>query len=220
VALLSAHGEVDVLLSVRGDTEEDADERLGRVVAAVEAPIGDHVYGRDGQTLAGVVRDELLRRGWRLGVGESFTGGLLAKTIVDLPGASEFFAGAIVPYSDSRKPELLGVPPFALDRYGAVSAEVVLKMAEGVRDRLRVEVALAAAGIGGPSGGSQERPVGLTYLSLAWPGRTIVRRFVFSGDRSAIRTLATVAALDQARRALLGLPFLGEDAHEQEGAAP
>ncbi len=214
VTLLPSHGEIDVLVALRAESDDEADEALARVVADVEVPLGDHVYGRDETSLVGVLRDELVRREWTLAVGESLTGGLIAKTIVDLPGATSFFAGSLVPYIDSRKPDVLAIPEADVEQYGAVSAAVARGMAEGARTRLRADVGLAAAGIAGPSGGSQERPIGLTYVALAWPGRTVVRRFVFSGDRKAIRTLATVASLDQARRALLGLPLLGEDAQD------
>lgn len=216
VTLLPAHGEVEVLVRARSENEEEAEEALRRALAALEARLGDYVYGRDDETLVGAVRRGLERRGWTLGVVESITGGLVAKTIVDQPGSGEFFVGALVPYADECKPGLLDVDAAVLERHGVVSAECARLMAEAAREQLGSDVGLATTGIAGPAGGSQERPVGLTYLAVSWPDRTIVRRHVLHGDRNAIRTQAAVLALDQVRRSLGGLPPLGDPAEAPE----
>ncbi len=218
VTLLESHGEVEVLVTVRAESDDEADERLARALAAIEAPLGETIYGRDAETLVGIVRDQLARRGWTLGAAESFTGGLVGKRVVDLPGSSGFFVGSVVAYSDERKTALLGVAPDVLESAGPVSAAVTLAMAEGVRRQLGCDVGVAATGIAGPGGGTVDKPVGLAYLAVAWPGRSVVRRHVFAGDRALIRSFAATTALDQVRRALGGLPLLGEPA--EAGATP
>lgn len=199
-------------------TIEAVRRRVARALAAIEAPLGETIYGRDAETLVGVVRDQLARRGWTLGAAESFTGGLVGKRVVDLPGSSGFFVGSVVAYSDERKIALLDVAPEALESAGPVSAAVTLAMAEGVRRQLGCDVGIAATGIAGPGGGTVDKPVGLAYLAVAWPGRSLVRRHVFAGDRALIRSFAATTSLDQVRRALGGLPLLGEPA--EAGATP
>lgn len=220
VGLSTEHGEVEVLVTARGESDDEAASRADAAVAALDARLGDFVYGRDDASLVAVLRDALARRGWTLAVAESITGGLLAKRITDLPGAGSFFVGAMVPYSDRRKPEMLDVAPGVFEACGRVSAAAAQTMAEAVRARLSADVALASTGIAGPGGGTTDKPVGLAYIAIAWPDRTIVRRHLFVGDRSAIRHQVAATALDQARRALAGLPPLGDAPEEGEDGAP
>jgi PncC family amidohydrolase len=126
---------------------------------------------------------------------ESCTGGLVAETITSVPGSSAYFVGGVVSYADDAKVVLLDVPRAALERHGAVSAQVARAMADGCRTRLAASLAVSVTGIAGPDGGSEAKPVGLTYVGLASTRPTEVRRFVFAGDRAAIRAAATVEAL-------------------------
>lgn len=203
-------GDVELLLTGRGESDEEAERTLHDAITAVQGALGDHAYALGDASLASVVRDLLGRRGWRLGSAESVSGGLLAKRITDLPGASEFFLGGVVAYVDLEKRTLLGVASDVLEKFGAVSAEVALAMAVGVARRLGTEFAIATTGIAGPSGGSAEKPVGLTYVALVWPEGQLVTRHIFAGDRTKIRLWSVACALDQARRVLSGLPPLGE----------
>lgn len=135
-------------------------------------------------------------RGLTVAAAESCTGGLLGATITAVPGSSGYFLGSIVSYADAAKVELLGVPEATLEAHGAVSAQVAKAMAEGVRQRVGADLAVAVTGIAGPEGGSAAKPVGLTYVALAGPGGVEVRRAVWSGDRVAVRGAATAAALE------------------------
>ena len=210
VTLLPRYGEVEVLVTLRAENDEEADEALPRALRELERQLGDHVYGRDADTLVGAVRDLLAPRRWTLAVAETITGGLLAKNIVDLPGAGRFFVGSLVPYADALKPLILGVPPDLLDRCGPVSAEAARAMAHGVRARLGADVALATTGIAGPAGGTADKPVGLAYIAVVFGDQTLVRRHLFAGDRATVRHMATTMALEQTRRALAGLAPLGD----------
>ncbi|HYL39788.1 MAG TPA: nicotinamide-nucleotide amidohydrolase family protein [Candidatus Binatus sp.] len=128
-------------------------------------------------------------------VAESCTGGLIAATITEVPGSSAYFRGGVVGYANAAKEDLLDVPRATLEAHGAVSAQVARAMAEGCRARLQASLAVAVTGIAGPDGGSTAKPVGLTYLAMASAKPTDVRRFVFVGDRAAVRAGATSEAL-------------------------
>lgn len=147
-------------------------------------------------SLVQVLARALERRGYDLSVAESCTGGALGAAITDLPGASRFFAGGVIAYSNDVKERLLGVPAEMLREHGAVSERTVRSMAEGVRERLGTSVGVAITGIAGPDGGSMEKPVGLVYVAVATPEDVRVARQVWSGDRSAIREAAVRAALE------------------------
>jgi PncC family amidohydrolase len=129
-------------------------------------------------------------RGWRIGVAESCTGGLVAARIVGVPGASAVFAGGVVAYEDRVKSEALGVPPELIQSHGAVSAEVAESMAEGLRDRWGLDAAGATTGIAGPAGGTADKPVGLVFIAVAAANGTTIERHLFTGDRDAVRDQA------------------------------
>jgi nicotinamide-nucleotide amidase len=142
--------------------------------------------------------------GVRLAVAEACTGGLITACLTGVPGSSAVLERGLVPYSNESKMELLGVPRELLVAHGAVSAEVVRAMAEGLLARAPVELALAETGIAGPGGGTPTKPVGLVFLAVARRGReTVVERHVFPGDRRAVRQGASARGfeliLDQLR---------------------
>ncbi len=137
-----------------------------------------------------------LGRDLTVAVAESCTGGLVAATITEVPGSSGYFQGGVVSYANTAKEALLDVPAHVLAAHGAVSAQVALAMAIGVRARMGASIAASVTGIAGPDGGSEAKPVGLTYVGIADVGGTDVRRFAFAGDRGAIREAATRAVLE------------------------
>lgn len=142
------------------------------------------------------------RRGYRLAVAESCTGGSLAAAITDLPGVSSFFLGAIISYSDDVKRHLLGVPPEVLAEHGAVSEPTARAMAAGVRERLGADVGISVTGIAGPTGATPTKPVGLVYVGVATPQKTVVRTDVWPGSRAEIRAASVQAALELGLEAL------------------
>jgi len=130
-----------------------------------------------------------------LATAESCTGGLVAHLITEVPGSSQYFLGGLVTYSDEVKTALADVPPSVLDAHGAVSAQVAVAMAEGVRRRLGVDVAVAVTGVAGPDGGTDAKPVGLTYVAVADAAGDDVRRHVWAEDRSGNKRSSAAAAL-------------------------
>jgi len=143
----------------------------------------------------------LLARGWSLGAAESLTGGALGSRITSAAGASEYFRGSIVSYATEVKEELLGVPASILDEHGPVSEPVARAMAQGARDRLKADVAVALTGVAGPT--EQGRPVGTVVVAVAGPLGNVVREIRLPGDRNTVRTLAVSAGLNLVRLYLL-----------------
>lgn len=131
-----------------------------------------------------------------MGLAESCTGGLVTHLLTEVPGASGYLLGGVVSYSDSIKEALLDVPAATIAAHGAVSAQVAVAMAEGGRHRLGSQVAVAVTGIAGPEGGTPAKPVGLTYVAVADGQGHEVRRFNWSGDRTANKRDSARAALE------------------------
>jgi PncC family amidohydrolase len=139
---------------------------------------------------------ELLRnRGWRLAVAESCTGGLIGDRVTDIPGSSTYYVGSVTAYAYNAKVRLLGVEWATLEKYGAVSEQVALQMAVGVRRALAADVGLSVTGIAGPGGGTEDKPIGLTWVGLSVPGQDQVKQFVWDGDRRQNKEKSAEAAL-------------------------
>lgn len=139
----------------------------------------------------------LTAKGLKLASAESCTGGWLAKIITDIPGSSAWFTGSVVSYSNEAKQSLLGVKQSTLNEYGAVSGETVLEMSDGVFTFTDADVAVSISGIAGPDGGSEDKPVGLVWLSWGKRDKTVFAHpFNFSGDRQAVRKQSIKQALN------------------------
>ncbi len=148
------------------------------------------------------------RRGLRVASAESCTGGLLAKSITDLPGASAHYAGGVVAYANDVKVAQLGVDPASLEAHGAVSREVAVQMACGARSRFAADVAMAVTGIAGPKGGTPGKPVGTVWLAVAMAdGQDRARKACFPGDREAVRDASVAVVLQMAAEAAGGATY-------------
>jgi PncC family amidohydrolase len=154
--------------------------------------------------LAEAVGELLRQRSFTLSLAESCTGGLLAHRVTNVPGSSVYFLGGVVAYSNAAKEQLLGVSHETLERCGAVSQETALEMARGARRVFDSHLALSITGIAGPTGGSPEKPVGLTFICLAAPEGEWVERHIWKGDREANKGASAKAALDLLQRYLHG----------------
>ena len=193
---------------VRGVLMDDGAGTAGlqRAVDAVADEIGVACYTRTGQSLAESTLDALRSENITLAFAESCTGGLMSSALTEIPGASLVFRGAVVSYANEVKRDILGVPGSLLDEFGAVSEQVAVAMAEGVRARLDADIAVSVTGVAGPAGGSTDKPVGLVWFAVADSSgtRTCSRHFV-RGARDSIRARAASTALDLARRHVLGV---------------
>lgn len=137
----------------------------------------------------------LRRRGWRLAVAESCTGGLIGHRITNIPGSSTYYMGSITAYAYEAKVRLLGVRWETLEQFGAVSRETVLEMAAGVRRALAADIGLAVSGIAGPGGGTPEKPVGLTWIGLSAPDLEAAWSYIWQGDRLENKAASAEQAL-------------------------
>jgi nicotinamide-nucleotide amidase len=182
--------------------EEEGRARADELVAGLRERAGRHLFVEDERPVEALVLEACRERGLTLATAESSTGGLVAARLTSVPGSSDVFLGAVVAYADEVKARELDVPAEMLERHGAVSAEAAAAMAEGARARLGADVAVAVTGIAGPGGGTAEKPVGLVYLHAEGPDGSLARRLDLPGDREAIRTRTTVAALHLVRTLL------------------
>jgi nicotinamide-nucleotide amidase len=171
--------------------------------ALMEQAYPQTLFSADGLTIDEIVARALLDSQSSIATAESCTGGLLAGRLVARAGSSEYFPGGMVTYANAAKTALVGVPAELIDRVGAVSAEVALAMARGVRDRLGTDLGVGITGIAGPGGGSVEKPVGLVHLCVVGPDRTVERRVVLGGSRNDVRTRSVVIAMHMIRQVFL-----------------
>jgi nicotinamide-nucleotide amidase len=198
--------EIEVKILARARDEAAARDLCARATADVRARVADVVYGEGDDTFAGVVGRALRSKGYTLAIAESCTGGLVGHMVTREPGASDFLLVDAVTYANSAKTRLLGVSEDVLRGHGAVSAEVAAAMAEGVRRVSGATIALSLTGVAGPSGGTDEKPVGTVFLAVASPSGTVVKKRAFGAfrDRLMIQTLASYAGLALVREACEG----------------
>lgn len=205
ITVLAGSGEITVRC-VAGGPEEERRPRLRAMEERIAALLGeDAVYTRrEDDTLEAAVERLLIERCQTLVTAESCTGGLVAERLTRVPGSSGCFLGGAVTYSDRLKTSILGVPEEMLAEHGAVSEPVARAMAEGARRKLEADWAVAITGVAGPSGGSEDKPVGTVHLAWAGPdGSVDHRRVRFPGSREWVRALSAQAALEGIRRRLL-----------------
>lgn len=202
--ILGSAGQVEVRLTARAGSIEEADAKNEALAAKLRALLGEHLYSENEESLEEVVGNLLLEKRWRISVAESITGGLIAGSICRVPGASRYFDVGFVTYSNESKTELLSVSPDLLRTVGAVSPEVAEAMAVGARERARSDLAVAVTGIAGPTGASPEKPVGLVYVGVSTKDRVRAERFIFPGERRYVQQWTSRTALNLARLELLG----------------
>jgi nicotinamide-nucleotide amidase len=192
-------GEIEVVTRYEPDSESVYDA-FAQIVAERHS---DTLFSDDGSTIDDQIATLLDRR--TIATAESCTGGLLAARLTDRAGSSRYVKGAIVAYSNEVKVAQAGVAPELIERHGAVSAEVAQALAEGARERLGADLGVGVTGIAGPDGGSEDKPVGLVWLTVAGPGdATMTRSVHLPGGRADVRDRATTVAMHMLRRALLG----------------
>jgi nicotinamide-nucleotide amidase len=201
VTICARETEIHVDLFV----EPGADERADELEARLLEPVAAHLFSREEIATPALVLELLRERGLTVATAESCTGGLVASRLTAVPGASDVFLGSVVAYSNAVKAAQLGVSADVLDTFGAVSAEAAAAMADGARERLGADVAVAVTGVAGPGGGTPDKPVGLVFIHAAGPQGDRTLRLDFPGDRETIRGRAAVAALHLVRRLVTDL---------------
>jgi nicotinamide-nucleotide amidase len=192
-----------VTLRSEADNDDAANDLLVPAARTVRERLKEYCFSSGDISMDDAVAELFRDRCLTLSLAESCSGGLIAKRITDIPGSSRYFCEGMVTYSNYAKMRLLGVPAEVLDNCGAVSSECASAMAKGARLASGSDLGLAVTGIAGPDGGSEEKPVGTVFISLAAPDGCWTKRFQFSGSRDEIRTLTAWTALDWLRRYLL-----------------
>ncbi len=201
--ILAHLGDIQLNLLCSKPILELAQARVDALAEKIEEELEDLIYSSQGETLEQIVLFYLEMRGATLSVAESCTGGLVAERLTRISGSSRSFMGGAVVYSNELKTEFAGVAPELIARHGAVSREVAAALAEGIRERCDSTFGLGVTGIAGPSGGTEEKPVGLVYLSVSDGKNTEVIERRLHGDRERIRQYASQTALDMVRRRLM-----------------
>jgi len=208
LAPYAKEGECELRVTAKAATQEEAQALLRPTVEQVKALFGPLVYGVDVPSLEYVVLEGLKAKHLTLGTAESCTGGLIAKRLTDIPGASQVFRGGIVSYTNEVKENILQVPKELLDQFGAVSAPVAQAMAEGARKALGCDIAVSSTGVAGPDKDDRGNDVGTAFVAIAAPEGTHVRALQLGArpERERLRTQIAHHAFDLARRYLADLP--------------
>lgn len=201
--ILAGAGEIQLHLKTRAESLAAAQARVDQLAEEIEEELVDAVFSDNGDSIEQIVGYYLQMRDATLAVAESCTGGLLAERITSVSGSSRYFVGGAVVYSNNMKTAFADVPAALIEKHGAVSAEVAAALAEGIRERCGATLGLGITGVAGPTGGSEQKPVGLVFHALASAKGTEVVEKKFPGDRKRIRWYASQQALDMVRRKLM-----------------
>ncbi len=200
LAYLPSPGLVKLRLSGHAASQELSKKMVHESLEEARAILGDLIFGEDANSIEEIVGQSLKARQATLAVAESCTGGYVGHLITKVPGSSDYFLGGILSYSNTLKVNLLGVKEESLKAFGAVSEEVALQMAKGVREKCNSDFGLATTGVAGPSGGSLEKPVGTVWIAVAGPKGAMARKYNFGNHRERNIRRSALMALDLLRK--------------------
>ena len=206
LAYLPQYGMVRLRLSGRHEDARLLHETLDHEVAKLVSLISEYIFAMQDQPIERTVFDLLKNKGMTFASAESCTGGNIAHVITLIPGSSEVFKGTAVTYATPMKTKVLSVPAEMIEKYGVVSQEVVESMAIGVRDLMEADFGVATTGVAGPSGGTEENPVGTVWIGVASPSSVVSKRFNFGKDRENVINRATIAAYEMLRQQIIDYP--------------
>ena len=207
LAYLPSPGMVRLRLSGSGKTTDEVKSKIEHAFENLLPLIKDYFfgyeeYGKEPDSLEKIVAELLIQKNKTLALAESCTGGYISHLITSIPGSSTFYRGGIVPYHNTHKHDLLGVENVIFEKSGAVSEECVIEMAEGVKNKFNADYSIAVSGIAGPSGGSDEKPVGMVWIAIATPQGIFTEKFQFGTDRNRNIRMTALAALNKLRKCL------------------
>ena len=203
IAPYAKTGEVHLRITAKASSEADGKKLIKPVVQELKDRFGIAIYTTKEESLEEVVINLLRKKGLSLATAESCTGGMLGSRIVGVSGASDIYKIGYITYSNKAKRKCIDVKKDTLKKYGAVSKETAREMARGGAFQSGADVCLGITGIAGPNGGTEEKPVGLVYISCFYNNSIYVDKYIFKGNRQKIREQATVKALDTIRRCIL-----------------
>ena len=203
LAYLPSPSALKLRLSARGNDRESLKAEIQQQIDLLQRIIPDNIFSFVDEPIEVTIGMLLLDNNLTLSVVESCTGGNIAHLVTSVSGSSKYFYGGIIAYSNETKVKLVGVNPLAIENHGAVSREVVIEMAEGCRSLFQTDYAIAISGIAGPGGGSEEKPVGTTWVAIAGPHGVVVEKFLFKDNRERNIIRASSRALNLLRLELL-----------------
>lgn len=205
LAYLPAYSGVDLRIVAVDDDPVEAEQKALRLERFLETTVGKYIYGKNSDTLEAIVGQLLKDNDRTLAVAESCTGGQLGMLLTSVAGSSAYFLGGVVSYSNASKTSHLDVNPQIIEEHGAVSEDCAVAMAVGCRQRFESHYALSVTGIAGPEGGTDDKPVGTTYVGLSSIRDSYARKFNFGTLREANRSRACYAAMELLRRDILDI---------------
>ncbi|MBI2967039.1 MAG: competence/damage-inducible protein A [Bacteroidetes bacterium] len=203
LAYLPSPGMVKLRLSGKGENLISLKKQVMSQVKLLKKIIPGYIYGENDDTLESVTGLLLGRKKMTLSTAESCTGGYIAHLLTSVPGASGYFKGSVIAYSDEIKTRILGVPKAVLKKSGAVSEKTVCAMAEGVLKKYKTDFSIAVTGIAGPSGGTKEKPVGTVWIAIGQAGRVEAKKFIFGDSRERFTRITALTALNMLRKTLV-----------------
>jgi nicotinamide-nucleotide amidase len=203
LAYLPQPGMVRLRLTAIGTDRKLLQAAINKAEKELLPIAGKFIFGFDTDTMESVVGQLLRNKSLTVSTAESCTGGTIAQLITSIAGSSDYFKGSVVAYSNEIKARILGVPQQTLIEFGAVSEQTVIAMAEGVRLLFSTDFAIAVSGIAGPGGGTDEKPVGTTWIAIATPTKTIAKKFLLGDHRGRNIRKASLAALNMLRLTLI-----------------
>ena len=193
---------IELKITAKAKNAKAADALIDKIDRKIGARLKKYIFGRDGETLEGVVGEKLIKLRKTLAIAESCTGGLISDRITNVPGSSKYFRMGIIAYSNEAKISQLDIPPETIFKYGAVSRQTAVVMAKNIREISGANIGVSVTGIAGPGGATKKKPVGLVYIAVCMPKRTVWKEFHFKGEREVIKFRSSQAALDLLRRSL------------------
>ncbi len=207
LAFLPSQFGVKLRITVREKTEEMANNKMSEIVQSIRSKAGRYIFSNEDEPLEEVVARLLKERGQTIAIAESCTGGYISNLLTNISGSSSYYERGIISYSNASKVELLKVNEDTISQYGAVSIEVARQMAEGVKSISGTDIGLSVTGIMGPTGASDNKPIGLVYIGICDDKVCTAKKFNFGDDRIRNKQRASQAALEMVRRYILGISF-------------
>ena len=201
--ILFNRSEIEIHLTAQGKTEAEANALIEEVAAQIIEVLGVAVFATNGEKMEEIVGRLLTASGKTLSLAESCTGGLIAQRLTEISGSSKYFIEGVVAYANEAKIRSLNVAPEIIEKHGAVSAPVAEAMAAGIRARTQTDYAVSVTGIAGPTGGSEEKPVGLVFIGYADANETRSLKIILPGDRELVRWRDSQTALEYLWRKIL-----------------
>jgi len=206
VGIYAKLGEVDLRIMTKAKDKRSADKAIIAIEKKIRLKLRGYIFGYDDETLEEAVAKSLIKERKTIAVAESCTGGFLSSRLTNVSGSSRYFVMSVIAYSNASKVNILGVSESDIDKHGAVSRDVAIQMAKGIKRLACVDIGIGITGIAGPGGGTKNKPVGLVYIALVSCRKTLVREIRFRGSREEIKFQASQVALDLLRRTIRQLP--------------